>query len=786
MPVRPLCLSRHVHALPRSSPSRHPASAVPDRGRVGRGAAVARRAAAADEPQATGLGGGPELTPPAPLAAPPDLPATTTPRPRIGLVLSGGGARGAAHIGVLKVLEELRVPVDVIAGTSMGSIVGGSYASGQTVAAMTRDVANIKTEMLARDQPPRAEISIQRKQEDWQDFIGPQFGFRDGSLLLPKGAISGVALEAVLRDLSLAKGDWNFDKLPIPFRAIPTDVVSGQMTVLKSGDLATAMRASMSVPGAIAPVQIDGRMLVDGGLTRNLPVDIARAMRRRGHRRQPGHAVAPRSQITSAFSVALQMLNILTEQNVQASLASLQPQDVLILPELGDYSAGDFDNMPSTIPIGEAAARRVADALKRYSLPPEQYAAHRLRQVRVVAQDTRQVDEIRVEGLERVNEEVVIQSMETTVGSPLDVATLDLDMRRIYGRGDFEHVGYKLIDEPDRRILAVQAVEKAWGPTYVRFGLSLASDFQGDNAFNLLASIRRTWLNRLGGEWRADAQVGNDGLLFTEFYQPLVPSQYFFIAPRAQIATGPADIYGGPTATPGGALQHHHRHGRARPGQPVHQVRRTARGRAGRPLRRRPADRRPVAGTAAGEARPRRGARAAVLRPARQPRLPRDGYRLDAQLYSSTTRLGASDTYNRWNANFLGARSLGPHTFQLAVAGGGTVGSDPLPFYDYLGYGGFMRMTGYREGQLRNDAMTYGRLTYMNQLFKMPLLEGIYVGVQAEAARLGSPLVPTGIRGNVASGSLFLAVDTPLGPAYLAYGHTLDGNSNFYFYLGKR
>ncbi len=380
-------------------------------------------AAAADQPK--GLGGGPAVAPAAPAASAPPLAAVQTPRPRIGLVLSGGGARGAAHIGVLKVLEELRVPVDVIAGTSMGSIVGGSYASGQTVAAMTRDVANIKTEMLARDQPPRQEISIHLKQEDWLDYIGPQFGFRDGSLLLPKGAITGVALEAVLRDLALAKGDSNFDKLPIPFRAIATDVVSGQMTVLRSGDLATAMRASMSVPGAIAPVQIDGKMLVDGGLTRNLPVDVARAM---GAdviiAVNLGTPLLKRDQITSALSVATQMLNILTEQNVQASLASLKPTDVLILPELGSFSAGDFDNMPSTIPIGEAAARKVADQLRRYSLPPQQYAAHRQGQVRVVAEDTRRIDEIRVEGLSRVNEEVVIQSMETSAGAPLDVGTL--------------------------------------------------------------------------------------------------------------------------------------------------------------------------------------------------------------------------------------------------------------------------------------------------------------------------------------------------------------------------
>ncbi len=165
---------------------------------------------------------------------------------------------------------------------------------------------------------------------------------------------------------------------------------------------------------------------------------------------------------------------------------------------------------------------------------------------------------------------------------------------------------------------------------------------------------------------------------------------------------------------------------------------------------------------------------------------PRSGYTLDAQVLASDTRLGASDTYNRWTGNFVGAKSFGEHTFQFALAGGGSFGGNPLPLYDYLSYGGFMRMTGYRDGQLRNDSMSYGRVTYMNQLFKMPLLEGVYAGASIEAARLGDPLVPTGIRGNVASGSLFLAVDTPLGPAYLAYGHTYDGNSNVYFYLGKR
>jgi NTE family protein len=741
---------------------------------------------AAEEPK--GLGGGPAVPPIAPAASAPKLAAVLTPRPRIGLVLSGGGARGAAHIGVLKVLEELRVPIDVIAGTSMGSIVGGSYASGQTVANMTRDVAKIKTEMLAKDQPPRSEVAIRLKQEDWLDFIGPQFGFRDGSVLLPKGLISGVALEAVLRDLSLAKGDWNFDKLPIPFRAIATNVYTGQMTVLSSGDLAIAMRASMSVPGAVAPVPMDGKLLVDGGLTRNLPVDVARAM---GAdviiAVNLGTPLLKPEQITSALSVSAQMLNILTEQNVQASLASLRPQDVLILPELGEFSAGDFDNMPSTIPIGEAAARKVAEQLKRYALPPEQYAMHRQNQVRVLAQDTRKVDAIRVEGLERVNEQVVVQSMETRAGEPLDLDALDLDMRRIYGRGDFEHVSYKLIDNPDGRILAVEAVEKSWGPTYVRFGLSMASDFNGESSFNLLASLRRTWLNSLGGEWRTDVQLGSNSFILTEFYQPLVPSQYFFVAPRALIESWPAYIFGGASGDQLTAIYNvklatvgldigsqFTKYGEVRLGVVAGQGQADVE--VGSPIL-----------AAYGLKRDIGALRARLyLDQIDSTSFPRDGYVVEADVTASSTSLGASDNYNRWTGAATGARSFGPHSLQVALAGGGALPGSTLPLYDYMSFGGFMRMTGYQGGQLRNDSMSYARLTYMNRLLKMPLLEGVYGGASLEAAHLGKPLVPNGIAGNVGSGSLFLAVDTPLGPAYLAYGRTVDGNSNFYFYLGRR
>ncbi|MGB2818623.1 MAG: patatin-like phospholipase family protein, partial [Burkholderiaceae bacterium] len=387
----------------------------------------------------------------------PAMPAAqpTQGRPKIGLVLSGGGARGAAHVGVLKVLEELRVPVDLIVGTSMGSIVGASYASGNSVAEMERDIATITTANLFTDRPPRADLPMRRKADDSEPYIIPELGVTSDGISLPKGIVTGVSVEAQLRKLVKFTTVRRFDQLPIPFRAIATDLGTGEMVELKEGSLITAMRASMSVPGGMAPVRVGDRQLVDGGLVRNLPVDVARAM---GAEIviavNLGTPLMKPDEITSVLKVTGQMINILTEQNVRQSLAELKPQDILVLPELGNFSAGDFDNLPKTVPIGEAAARKVADRLRALSLPPEQYAALRQRQGPAsTASMITVVDEIRVEGTKRINPEVVLQSMQTEVGKPIERDTLDLDLRRIYGRGDFENVGYTVEEVDGKRVL---------------------------------------------------------------------------------------------------------------------------------------------------------------------------------------------------------------------------------------------------------------------------------------------------------------------------------------------
>jgi NTE family protein len=189
-------------------------------------------------------------------------------RPKIGLVLSGGGARGVAHIGVLKVLEELRVPVDMVLGTSMGSLVGGTYAAGLTPSELEAKVRTINWETIFKDDPPRQQIPWQEKRDDYTSLFGLEFGFRDGKILLPYGTTAGYKFEFLMTDMvGLAAGREirSFDTLPIPFRAVAMDLEDGSMKVFDSGVLVKAMRASMSVPAFIAPVTINGHLYVDGG-----------------------------------------------------------------------------------------------------------------------------------------------------------------------------------------------------------------------------------------------------------------------------------------------------------------------------------------------------------------------------------------------------------------------------------------------------------------------------------------------------------------------------------------
>ncbi len=484
--------------------------------------------------------------------APAQTPAATkAPRapgspPRIGLALSGGGARGIAHVGVLKVLEEMRVPIHCITGTSMGAIVGGTYSAGRPAKELEKLVLEANWNQIFRDQPPRDEISMRRKADDYKTLFAPEFGVKDGGLALPKGVIAGVSIEAFFRILvEPSLGINNFNKLPIPYRAMATDIETGNSVELSRGSLPQAMRASMSVPGALAPVEIDGKLLVDGGIANNLPIDQARALC--GDVIIAVNISTPpmkRKDITSALTVSAQLLNFLGLQTVEQQIKSLTSADVLIAPDLGTITAGSFERAKDAIRVGEEATRKLAASLERYSIPPEQYAAFRKNQIEG-SKEMGQVAEIRFEGLERTNPEVLRGLLETKPGEPLSEEKIGADLRRIYGRGDFEGVDYRILGEGGPRAMVIKPTEKSWGGDYLRFGLGLQSDFQGDNQFNVLVQYRRTWLNKLGAEWLVEGQVGQDTHLSSEFYQPLNEQGVWFGSVYGSIGQLTRNVYQG-------------------------------------------------------------------------------------------------------------------------------------------------------------------------------------------------------------------------------------------------
>lgn len=714
-------------------------------------------------------------------------PAQATPakRPKICLVLSGGGARGAAHVGVIKVLEELRVPVDCIAGTSMGALVGGSYATGTSVGEMEDILRGITTELLFKETPPREELPVRRRGDDYRTYFGPELGIGPSGIGLPKGVVTGVQLETVLRRLSKARGYHRFDRLPIPFRAMATDLVSGKPVVFNDGELANVMRASMSVPGAVAPAEIGGRMLVDGMLTANLPVETARAM---GAdiviAVNVGTPLLRREALTSIVGVTSQMLSILTEQNVQASLAALRPADILITPELGDFSTGDFDHLPKIAPLGEAAARKLATRLAALALPVDEYAALRRQQQIAVLPDLRPVDEIRFENLQRVNPRAAQAVIDTAPGKPIDQQVLDRDMRRLYGTGDFEHVNYRFLEEPGRRVLAVDAVEKSWGPDYLRFGLGLSSDFTGDAFFNLLASHRRTWLNSLGAEWRTDLQIGRTSSLISEFYQPLNAEGDFFIAPHLNLERRSTTIY-----ARNDRLARYDLSSAALGLDAGLQFRRYGMLRLG---------------ITSGSLRPALDTGPAVLAPTtgdvqtggyrlrvvfdrlNSAIFPRSGWAGGLQVFDSNPAFGADDSYRKWDIDGTLAKSFGEHTLNLSLKAGGKIGDNRLPFYDQFQWGGFMQLSGYKTGQFYGERLAFARMMYFQRVMQGTLLEGAYGGLSLEAGRVSAPLVPGNDDGMLRAASIFIAADSPLGPAYLGYGRARSGNDNFYFYLGRQ
>lgn len=462
-------------------------------------------------------------------------------RPRIGLVLSGGGARGLAHIGVLEVLQKLRVPIEAIAGTSMGAVVGGLYASGLSAGQIESMVRSLNWQEAFRDQPPRQDLTLRRKHEDDNFLVNFRIGVRHGHLVLPQGLIQGQSLTEILRRLTLPVARiTNFADLPTPFRAVATNLATGAQVVMSSGDLTSAMRASMSAPGVFAPVARDGQLLIDGGISDNVPIDVARSM---------GvdvlivvdvsYPIEPLRRLNGVAGISAQTLAILMARRSERQLATLGPRSVLIRPDLEGVSSFDFGNVNRLLASGEAAAWKMRKRLEAFSVSPAAYRRYQQRRARLRRRPPR-IAFVQVRTGSRSYSAPIEKLFGDMIGKRLNPHALSRRITTLYGQGGFDTLDYQLVRRGHRYGLLIDARRASIGPNYLRFGLSLQDDFSGDATYEAAARYVMSDITRPGGEWVTDGEIGQTSQLATEVYLPFSKFSGWFVLPK--ISIGASDL----------------------------------------------------------------------------------------------------------------------------------------------------------------------------------------------------------------------------------------------------
>jgi NTE family protein len=699
-------------------------------------------------------------------------------RPRIGLALSGGGARGVAHVGVLQVLEEMGVPIDCVAGTSMGAVVGGFYAAGYSPQQIEEELEAIDWRGVFRGQPARRSLSFRRKEEDSRYPVGLEAGFKDGKFTIPGGALSAFALEFILQTLTLPIPPVDhFDQYPIPFRAVAADLGTGAPVVLAEGDLAIALRASMSIPGIYPPVEIDGRRLVDGGVVNNLPVDVVREM---GAdvviAVDVGVPLSPSDELFSMAAISSQALGLAARRN---ALEQRARAEVVLVPDLTGIDSLDFSNLTTLIEAGQEAARAQSEALGALA------REHRPRQPLDLESSIghRPLAAIRIEGAERVDERRIRARLQTELAEPLNLDTLSADLARVFEIGEFESVRFDIEGTEAHPELVLRVVEKPWGPYYLRFGAALYDDLEGTSSYGLLVNYTRTSVNARGAEWRNDFRVGETRRLLSEFYQPLDFQGRFFLAARLENLRTQSDLYfdgervaeyeveagtlgldAGTQFGKYGELRLGLRWGEAEAAPTVG-----------------PSELPEVEVTLAGL-----WARLVIDR-LDNVNVPRSGRYAQLILYRSEESLGADDSYTKLFGSYSRFFSRSRHTI-FSVFRAGTGFDTEIPAYDEFVAGGPLSFSGFRPGELRGDHFGLVSPGYFYRLMDLPptLGAGIYVGGWLEAGNVWSTRDDISTDDLVYTATATLAIDTRFGPVYLGYGYADRGTGYFQLAIGSR
>ncbi|MFZ5636330.1 MAG: patatin-like phospholipase family protein [Pseudomonadota bacterium] len=698
------------------------------------------------------------------------------------LVLSGGGARGMAHIGVIKALERERIPIDCIVGTSMGAVVGSLYASGLSADEIETQMRALDWTTMFVDRVDRSVFPARRKAEDRSFVAKGGFGLRDGKLSLPPSVFEGQRLGVALRAALLPSANIErFDDLPIPYRAIGTDLETGEAVAMDRGDLVNAVRASMAVPGAFAPVSYGERSLIDGGVSLNLPVEIAQGL---GARRiiavDIGATLKTRDQLLDPFSITDQMITALMLRETRRQRERLDGDDVLIVPELGDLSSADFAaGLDRGVPLGEAAASAALPQLRAMQTSPEAYAAWRA-SLRARLTPIGAVERVDLVNTSAVDDAAIRAHITAQPGDTVDPGKIEQDLASLYGLGEFSRA-YYTVDAGERggSVLTYVTRSRRWEEDgTLKFGLFMQDDFEGDGEYQIGARYAKRELNRFGGDLVLEARLGDRNRAFAELHQPLNLRRTAFVRSSLEWVGENEPLID--AAGFAGDYRHNRWEVRGGFGMTLSDKGEWS---ATPFLRRNHYDLR----TDSVSVRIPRTATSAgvdlqfVLDTQDDAEFPSKGWYLDARHTRYLPMLDA-DTEG------FSSRVRASYAFS-ALGGRWTIGAQAQDrrgdaYEDLATLGGPFRLSGYGIDRLRGSGSALTMLQYNRPLAQV-LQYPLFVGGSLEAGQVWQPGQRPAFDRTIFAGSVYSALDTPLGPIYFGLGLAEQGEEAVFLRLGQ-
>lgn len=733
-------------------------------------------------------------------------------RPSIAVVLAGGGAKGAAHIGVLKALEEMHIPVDYVTGTSMGAYVGGLYATGMSADEIESFIYSVDWNKGYRDRVNRSDRRVRDKEYEDRYQLTTDLGLGWGEVRAPTGVVQGQNMLRILRETTgnLAPLE-SFDDLAIPYRSVATDIIELEEVVIDKGQIVDAMMSSMSVPGALPPYEVDGRMLVDGGVINNMPVDVARAM---------GADIViavdistnykGEEEFTNLFTVADQLSNYLVRRSTQQQAETLTEEDVFLQPDVGQMETTEFDKMPGAYEAGYQVAYQFEEDLRNLSMSTAEYQSYveakQQARRKLKHGDKTVVDEVVINNNSHYSDKLIENRLNLEEGQVLKTSQIETSVQNLYALDRFELITYEFDNVDGQDQLIVDVNEKEWGPNYLNFRFFLEDDFATDSQYSIGVSANFTDINQHGAELRTNLEMGTDKRIEAELFSPFFSQQKLFTSASFVYANQkrnlPANIdeIEEPTLDVTQdfvSMTYKESIGELAFGyQPTlwQEFKFGGRYTDGE------VEVSSLPSLGGGSYQRIGGFIGYRLDTLDNFSLPTEGYFVDLEYLVSHDEFDAdsvisdpnlvqdSDTVYEFSANLMAAQSYKRHTLVAKVDYGIVESKNSLFPIDPKQLGGFLNLSGIPRNSLLGQNLAFTSLVYRYKWFEndFGLFESpFYLGASIEHGGVWSN---NDLKINEAplytAGSLFAGVDSPIGPIILAYGMTEDNYNSVYLIIG--